>query len=206
MGIVKNLEHAYKNQARYLAGIWDEVPRLGPPLARYSLLLGTLVWEVSAPQPKPAHARAPSWSWIAVDGHVRFCFDEMNLPQWESSLADVERINATRNISWGLSGELFLKGCPTKLATLRRAVGKKRFAQDITFAWDYAEAEAEAKAAQPHLLSLARMTPLRGGRPQIYGLVLTRAKKGPFTRHGSFHAKEWICGFLGEKEENILII
>jgi hypothetical protein len=58
-GLAKRMQLALKDI--YLAGLWKED------------LIHQLLWRVSRPEDskRPSEYRAPSWSWAAVDGHVR---------------------------------------------------------------------------------------------------------------------------------------
>ena len=66
-GIAQDFSNVFKSQgiaARYLAGLWD------------SFLIHDLLWYIDVPQylrfQRPQAYRAPSWSWMSVDGKVEF--------------------------------------------------------------------------------------------------------------------------------------
>lgn len=83
----------------YLVGFWKK------------FLLQDLSWKIASAT-KPSRKRAPSWSWMALDGPVSFQFDHCG---WYTSIADViscsvDSIGSIAPASSTVSGTLVLSG------------------------------------------------------------------------------------------------
>jgi hypothetical protein len=188
----------------YLAGLWTKH------------LLQELSWKIEGAK-KTRNKRAPSWSWMALDGPVSFQFDQCG---WYTPMVTVVRCSVD-NIalsSKATSGTLVLRGHFGLLSKMTRVISSANMSQSDTQGYGFGnilmDCEMIGMSGLRYFgLALCVMETVEGhedGRKLYWGLVLRGIPdcdpEDPVYERVGWFSTSGFCGVPGQGSSEVTIV